>query len=140
MAEDEEGNNYACIRPLNTYIQSNSGFLGYIAYSCSGNGSLLVDDEMQLVLKTLTADSTTTRPHTKTHSKTTISTRTKGANILMGTGGTGIPIGTGTAHIPMGTDGAGGPGDTNRTGIYLTADMRRGLPPRPTTFKRGTLP
>ncbi|KAI1774333.1 hypothetical protein F4818DRAFT_442485 [Hypoxylon cercidicola] len=68
MAEDDDGNSYACVTPLNEYIRSGSGFLGYIAYSCGGNGTLLVDeyknhydgDQVKSLLHSLTATSTTT--------------------------------------------------------------------------------
>jgi hypothetical protein len=75
LSPDEAGNSYACITPLNTYVQSNSGFLGYISYSCGGNGTLLSEmdknpsltpDEIKSLIKSIsssaTASPTTTLP------------------------------------------------------------------------------
>lgn len=64
-ASDES---FACISPLNDYVQSNSGVLGYVAYSCGGNATLLVeefeknydDDQMRSLVRSLTASTTTT--------------------------------------------------------------------------------
>lgn len=39
-----EPEDYVCIAPLTRYVQSKSGFLGYVAYSCGGNGTLLAEE------------------------------------------------------------------------------------------------
>ncbi|KAI0968085.1 hypothetical protein F4678DRAFT_482774 [Xylaria arbuscula] len=120
-ATDEDGNTYACISPLYEYVQSNSGFLGYIAYSCGGNGTILVDefekhyngDQIESVIDSLTA--TTTNPATTTpiHKNSTVTTRTTHNH-------------TGTASVK------------HSSMVTPTLNnLGRGLPLRPTTLLKG---
>ncbi|KAI0381289.1 hypothetical protein F5Y04DRAFT_288915 [Hypomontagnella monticulosa] len=122
LGTDEDGNKFACISPLNGYVQSNSGFLGYVAYSCGGNGTLLVDEyeknydsgQMRSVIRSLTATSTSEAD------KTTTSTHKK--NSATGTGSSGNKsdhkVDTATA--------------ANTSGVFTTARLRIGVPVRPT--------
>jgi len=71
LGPDKDGNmNVACITPLNDYVQSNSGFLGWVAYSCGLNAALIVEedkhgynsDQMESFIKTLTRTTSRARP------------------------------------------------------------------------------
>ncbi|KAI0809620.1 hypothetical protein GGR55DRAFT_695986 [Xylaria sp. FL0064] len=122
-ATDEDGNTYECISPLYEYVKSNSGFLGYVAYSCGQNGTILLDefekhydgDQIESVIKSLTA---TSESASKTTSRDISSTLT-----------------THLSHNHTGTAVAG-----NSSIAYATLNkLRIGLPPRPTTLMgRGT--
>ncbi|KAI1396153.1 hypothetical protein F4819DRAFT_491791 [Hypoxylon fuscum] len=130
MATDEDGSKYACISPLNEYVRSNSGFLGYVAYSCGGNGTFLLDeyrksydgDQLESLIKSLaatTATTTTRMANTRTHESATATGDKVTTHKLDN-------IGTGMAK--------------NSSAVFTPARFRVGVPPRPTTlFKRRAL-
>ncbi|KAK0612051.1 hypothetical protein B0T14DRAFT_501009 [Immersiella caudata] len=78
LSTDDKGTSYACITPLNTYVQCNSGSLCHVSYSCGGNGTLLVEldknpsltkDEIKSLIESISASATA--PATATITTTT---------------------------------------------------------------------
>ncbi|KAK0648251.1 hypothetical protein B0T16DRAFT_407932 [Cercophora newfieldiana] len=43
LETDSKGNAFVCITSVNEYVQTNTGQLGYVSYSCGGNGTLLTE-------------------------------------------------------------------------------------------------
>lgn len=113
-------NKFACISPLNEYVQWNSVFLGYVAYPCSGNGTLLADefennydsDQMKSVIRSLTATSTS-----KTHKATTSTHKEVSA--------------TGSGSSSNKSDKVEGAMAANNSRMFATAMLRISVPVKP---------
>ncbi|KAI6083009.1 hypothetical protein F4821DRAFT_281335 [Hypoxylon rubiginosum] len=118
MAQDADSNDYACITPLNEYIKSGSGFLGYIAYSCGGNGTLLLEeykkhydgDQVESLLHSLTATATSTKSRSLTATGTGTGTAVYrsslvrlSSSVATGFGSPNMSIPTGSATLPKRT-------------------------------------
>ncbi|KAI8953920.1 hypothetical protein F4801DRAFT_534886 [Xylaria longipes] len=118
MAQDEDGNPYTCISPLYDFIKSGSGFLGYVAYSCGDNGTILVDefkkdydvDQIESLIESFTATTTSTANATSTHN----TSRT-------------------TTHPPHSYSGSASAMNSS-SAFHNSNNLRLGLPPRPTEF------
>ncbi|TGJ76833.1 hypothetical protein E0Z10_g10807 [Xylaria hypoxylon] len=118
MAQDEDGDSYTCISPLYDFIKTGSGFLGYVAYSCGDNGTILVDefekhynaDQIESLIESFTDTATSTASAASTHKSSKVTSH--------------------TSHKHTGTAPAG-----NSSAVSPTSNkLRLGLPPRPTEF------
>ncbi|KAI0538438.1 hypothetical protein GGR58DRAFT_299322 [Xylaria digitata] len=130
MAEDEDGSPYACIGPLYDFIKSGSGFLGYVAYSCGDNGTILVDefekhydtDQIESLVKSFTDTDASTADATSTH-------KTSGPNTHPPHSYSGSATATYSSGPSMYSSASG----AYSSSAYPNWDhLRLGLPPRPT--------
>jgi len=85
-----DGSQYVCKTPLSGYVTTGNGFLGYVSYSCGGNGTLLVEmdknnlDPTQIrslieSISTATTSATATTPDPTAPTRTVDTTSTTAA-------------------------------------------------------------